>query len=317
MKEITLPDQYSLTQTLKKLNKAFIILKDLPDKNKKRFLQDFYKIFSQANTPEKVKQVWAMIVKISDTYAGMDDVGDPLVMLRDHAIPTYIGDMTHGVMFCKGMVIGLVLPLTKEVTMSYRLDFAPDKLLHFNFEIRGSEKYPLCIKLNFSTGRFGFTQTDKLVCEKNQQKMETFLEAIKFKFWLKMTIAHTLLTAPRNEINHDKKEQDQLLDFLRGESKYDFDTLKAYIIKQLPEDASKLLITASQTEQQLLTCIMQTPVIRAATRESIFVTLSSKDETKRMLQNQYYLQDVIPTDSDQRLDSEQPPANQPLVPRIR
>lgn len=343
MPEITFPQSASLTQTLKKLNKAFILLNTSDAKTKKDFLESFYKAFAEIKTEQEIKDaekqaptgkkqtidpqkskarkenevkietLWAIIGKIADKYTRVDDVVDPTNVLGTHALPPYIGDMTDGVMFCDGMTIGLVLQLAKGVSMSYRLDFAPDKLLHINFEIirkidHREEKYPICIKLKFSTGRFGFTAADRADCALHPERELAFLEAMKFKFWLKMTIARTLMAMPPNLGNDELAENKQLLAFVRGEANYDLNSVKRYIRKQLPEKASKLRITASQTEQELLACIKQTPALRAACRDSIFITLSDMDQTKRMLQYHHHLQDLKPhpADSDQRIDSEQP-----------
>ena len=310
MKEIILPGQHGLTQIVKKLNKAFIVLKRMPEKERKQFLKKFCTTFSEAHAPSEIKKVWTLIEEKADRFDEANDVVDPLIVLRDYGLSPYIGDLTHGVMFCKGMTIGLELPLTKNMTLSYRLDFAPDKLLHFNCELRdgNSEKYPLCIPLRFSTGRFGFTHADKLNCEHDERKTSVFLEATKAKFWLKMTIANTLIAAPMNEIDHTKSANEQLFNFLRGNTKYDLTTIKAYLIERLPQDMGKARIRACQTEQELLTCIMQKPVIRATARESIFETIAAKDESRRLLRNQEQLVDAMVADSDQRIDSEQPPA---------
>lgn len=334
MTEITLPDQRSLTQMTKKLNQAFIVLNSQPTREKNQFLKDFCKAFSEAEKTaekaekaektaekgekadrakaerdDKIKKVWAVIEKRATFFKSDMDIVDPLVVLRDCKMSPYIGTKSHGVMFCKGMTIGLQLELTKDASMSYRLDFSTDgKLLHFNFELsNGKETYPLCIPLRFSTGRFGFTQKDRLNCVDNNQKMEAFLEATKIKFWLKMTIANTLITAPKNEPHPSDIPNEQLFNFVRGVTKYDLAAIKAYLVEQLPQGVGKTRINACTTELELLTCIMQKPVIRATARESIFTTLVTKDQTRRLLKDIGDLEGAIFADSEQRIDSEPAP----------
>lgn len=338
MTEITLPGQHSLTQMIKKLNQAFIVLNSQSTREKNQFLDDFCKAFSEAEEAaekaekaektvengdkadrakakakaerdDKIKKVWAVMEKRATLFKSNIDIVDPLVVLRDCKMSPYIGTKPHGVMFCKGMTIGLKLELPKHASMSYRLDFSTDgKLLHFNFELsNGKETYPLCIPLRFSTGRFGFTQKDRLNCVDNRQKMEAFMEATKIKFWLKMTIANTLITAPKNEPHPSDMPNEQLFNFVRGVAKFDLPAIKAYLVEQLPQGVGKTRINACTTELELLTCIMQKPLIRATARESIFTTIVTKDPTGRLLKDIEELEDAIVADSEQRIDSEPPP----------
>lgn len=58
-------------------------------------------------------------------------------------------------------------------------------MLHVNFEVfDGKDKYPICVPLYFSTGRYGFSQKDKQAALKNEKKKLALLECTKMKFWL-------------------------------------------------------------------------------------------------------------------------------------
>lgn len=311
MKEIILPDERSLTETIRTLNKALLVLKNKSTRDKKQFLADFSKAFSLG-----AKSVWQLLDNTAKKFVDPNkpDLADPLTVLRDYHLNPYIGSITHGVMFCDGMVIGIQLPLSDQVMVTYRLDYAPDKHLHFNFEIYdGKEKYPLAIPLKFSTGRFGFTSEDRKNCDKNEQKTNTFLEATKLKYWLKMTIAYTLIRAQANASDNVNTPEKQLFDFVRGNKQYDLATIKDYIIAQLPKETGKLRIRACQTELALLECLIQNPIIRAKIRESIFVTIAGQDESARILEKKHHLNEIDITDSDQRLDSDKPPIQENAV----
>lgn len=305
MREIILTRQQSLTETLRMLNKAMLVLEKKSSYDKKQFLAEFIKAFSA-----DAKSVWKLLSKIAQKFADprQPDLADPTTILRDYKLVPYIGSINHGVMFCEGIVIGIQVQLTENTLVSYRLDYAPDKHLHFNFEIYdGQEKYPLAIPLRFSTGRFGFSLLDLNSCDKNEQKTNTLLEAIKLKFWLKMTIAHTLITKPPHETDNSKKPAQQLFEFVRGGTQYDFATVKDHIISCLPKDTGKMRISACQTERALLECLIQSPGIRAKVRNSIFITITEQDESARILEKQHYLTEVDINDSEKRIDSEQPP----------
>lgn len=318
MQEKTLPGQYSLSKTLDVLHKVFVVVDKKSTQEKKEFLKKFKKLAVQ-----DFSQAWRYVLEQEKKFvdAGHDMVS-PIILFQQYKLPAYIGKKNHGVMFCEGLVIGLKLPLHGKANMSYRLDFATDdkdpdkdKRLHLNFEIYdGEEKYPICILLRFSTGRYGFTQQDYQACLQDPSKMLAFLEIIKVKFWLKMTLGKTL-------VDHAEQERDvappdaqlarpeqQLLAFVKGEPHYDFTVLKNYISSLLPSDMGKARLNLCRNEQALLLCLQERPPIRANTRFDIFVRIAEKDTSRTLLSGLHHQKDAVQADSDQRIDSEQPPA---------
>lgn len=307
MKEVILYDEHSLNDVIKTLNQLFIKLNKC-GKEKEQFLKNFTKCFSVPNT---ANLAWQCIKKETKKFEVPSDVGsvlDPYILFKNFELTPYIGSIKNGVMFCEGMTIGLKMILAKKAEMSYRLDYAPDKGLHFNFEIVDNhEKYPLCIKLRFSTSRFGFSLKDQSLCENNPKKTSTFLQAIKLKFWLKMSIAHTLVSKKDLGTDNTQTPDEQLLNFVRGNKKYNFDTVKEHIVSLLPNDEAKGNVNNSNEPKDLFEYLMKEEMIRAKTRESIFITIANKDDSRRLLENHHFLQDADQTDSEKRIDSEQPP----------
>lgn len=306
MKEKSLKDQYSLSVTLSTIHKAFIVLNSQSKKEKKSFFKKYIELFEK----DYVK-AWRYVTDHANAFqhAG-HDVLCPVTLFRNYEIPAYIGDIDHGVLFCKGMVIGLKLPLNDKANVSYRLDFALDKLLHLNFEVYdGKDKYPICVPLYFSTGRYGFSQKDKQAALKEENKMRSLLECTKMKFWLKMTIGKTLadMRLPQDASQHhdDTIPQKQLLAFIQGSEAYDFDTLKEYIRNLLPTDTGKTRIMSCQTEKDLIKCMIDKPFIRSKTRHDMFMYLSKQDSKHRLLSGLHHMDEVDVVDSEQRIDSEE------------
>ncbi len=311
MKEFLLNGPQSLTETLDLLNKIFVVVDNKTDKNKKSFLKQFKELVK--NKSEKKAWDYVREQAVPFNHPNLTIV-DPTVLFQNCKLSPYIGEKDHGVMFCKGMVIGLKLKLDDNANISYRLDFDLDKWLHINFEIfDGENRYPFCIPLNFSTGRYGFSQKDKESCENDGDKKIALLQLTKVKFWLKMTIGYTLSTMnqqPRNapQQHDDQIMEKQLFSFLQGRGDYSFDSIKEHIVNMLPGAKGKHEIIMCENEQALLECINKKPAIRTKVRNSIFVHISENDDSGRLLSGLHHNYDVEPfIDSETRDDSEQPP----------
>lgn len=308
MEEVTLAGLNSLTSTLSLINKVFIELHKKTDREKEKFLNKFKKLASL-----NFKNAWKYIIEQADSFAdNQQDVVNPVILFQTYDLHPYIGEIDHGVMFCKGMVIGLKLKLGSNANISYRLDFDLKKRLHINFEIYDNkDKYPVCIPLDFSTGRYGFSQADKKCCMQDDDKMVALLELTKVKFWLKMTIGNTLASMVRqkqkNPNQFDKKPpNEQLLAFVQGKEDYCFDTVKNYVSGLLLPYGKKQ-ISICGTEQALLQCISEKPIIRLKVHHDIFGVFSKKDASSRLLSGLHHVDNVVLVDSDTKIDSEEPP----------
>ena len=67
-------------------------------------------------------------------------------------------------------------------------------------------------------------------------------------------------------------------------------------------------------EQELFQCVNERPPIRANMRHDIFVRIAEKDASGTLLSGLHHLKDAVQADSDQRIDSEQPPVQiRPLM----
>ena len=168
--------------------------------------------------------------------------------------------------------------------------------------------------MRFSTGRYGFSQQDYQKCLLDPAKMLAFLEIIKVKFWLKMTLGKTWVDRlAQAELlpqgNHVELPSQQLMAFVKGDVPYDFETVKNYICSLLPGDMGKMRINLCRNEQELFQCINERPPIRANMRHDIFVRIAEKDASGILLSGLHHLQDAVQADSDQRIDSEQPPVH--------
>ena len=323
MQEKTLPGQHSLSKTLRAIHRIFVVVDKKTEKEKKAFLKTF-----KALATKDFTKAWQYILKQDNAFVDEGlDMASPVVLFQNYALPAYIGKKDHGVMFCKGLVIGLKLVLPGNANMSYRLDFATDekdpekdKRLHLNFEIYdGEEKYPICILLRFSTGRYGFSQQDYQKCLLDPAKMLAFLEIIKVKFWLKMTLGKTWVDRAAQaalvpQVNNVELPAQQLMAFVKGDAPYAFDTVKNYICSLLPGDVGKARLNLCRNEQELFRCINERPPIRANMRHDIFVRIAEKDDSGILLSGLHHLKDAVQADSDQRIDSEQPPVQiRPLM----
>ena len=315
MQEKSLVGHHSLSNTLKLLNKAFVVIDKKSPKEKKQFAKRFSEL-----AVTDYKKAWNHLEKQTDEWQEEAlDMLSPITLFQRYQLSPYIGKKDHGVMFCKDIVIGLKLDLGNGDNISYRLDFAHDedptknKLLHLNVELyHAKEKYPICVLLNFSTGRFGFSLKDKQDCMENENKLHALLEITKVKFWLKMTMGHTLVTRMRQPANpqppHGDIPAEQLMLFVTGDNKYDFDIIKEYLCSLLPKDTGKLRVRGCQDELSLLRCLIEKSHIRAQALQSIFIKIAEKDETHRLLPGLEYLYDIDLADSEQRIHSDQAPA---------
>lgn len=310
MNEFLLKPDQSLMVSLSFLNKLLIVLDNKSPSEKKSFLKQF-----KQHAEKEPQKAWNYLCKQAQFNHDQDHVLiDPAELFQRHQLTPYIGTKNHGVMFCKKMVIGLKLDLNDTANISYRLDFDETKKLHLNFEIfDGRDQYPFCIPLKFSTGKFGFTLTDKNACIGNSSKEDALLELTKVKFWLKMTIGYTLSCIAQQPGNPPRQNdqntvEEQLLSFIQGEDDYDFNTVKNYVISLLPGDAGKEKIRMCLNEQDLLTCINHKPNIRAKVRDGIFDHIAGYDESKRFLSGRHHNDDVEQkVDSDTKISSEEPP----------
>lgn len=308
-RELTLKDHYSLSVTLSAIHKAFIVLHAKTEQDKKTFLNKFIKLHNE-DLERNTEKSWQYVADyVKGFQDSSHDVLSPITLFQEYNIPAYIGEIDHGVLFCKGMVIGLKFSLTATANISYRLDFGSDQKLHINFEVYdGKEKYPICAPLNFSTGRYGFSQKDKQAALNNEDKMLALLECTKMKFWLKMTIGKTLtdlnLRQDAPQHHDDTVPREQLLAFIQGNVAYDFGTLKEYIRDLLPNDIGKTRIMNCKTEKDLMKCMIEKPVIRSKTRHDIFMHLSEQDPTHRLFSGAHHMYEVDSVDSEQRIDSE-------------
>ena len=309
-REKTLAGHHSLTKTIAVMHRAFIVIQGKSDTEKKDFFKKFKEYFEK-----DVAKAWNSLMGQAKKFEEVGhDVVCPLTLFQHYDVPAYIGEKEEGVLFCKGMVIGLKLKLGDYANMSYRLDFDLEKRLHINFEVFGykdKSKYPICVMLNFSSGRFGFAQKDKQDCLQDEDKMLALLECTKTKFWLKMTMGKTL--ADMQRVNHVHQQddgllpKDQLLAFIQGDARYHFATVKDYVCDLMPVDKGQARIRGCQTEQALLQCMNERPIIRSEARYDIFVRITEKDPDHRLLKGLEHMKTVALADSDQRIDSEQPP----------
>ncbi len=311
MKEFVLKGDNSLTQTLALMNKLIASLQEAKSNKKNDFLTHFKK-----NVKTSCDEAWSYICKQADSFDPQErDMVDHTVLFQTYQLPVYLGKKDHGVMFCKNMVIGLKLELDDGASVSYRLDFDNEKKLHINFEIfcGRDEKYPFCIPIYFSTGRYGFSLEDKASCKNNPSKELVLLELMKVKFWLKMTIGHSLAVMIKEqktslEQNDELPMEQQLLAFIQGQKHYSFDSVRKYVMTLLPANKGRLKIEHCKNEQELLQCINEKPVIRSKTRNSIFLSISKYDPDGQLLSGLYHNDDVaLGIDSDKRIDSDQPP----------
>jgi len=307
MKEVTLAGLKSLTSTLSLINKIFIVLHKKTELEKEKFLNEFKKLASS-----NFKSAWKYIIEQADSFSDNQfDIVNPVILFQTYGIPPYIGEIDHGVMFCKEMVIGLKLKLGGNANISYRLDFDLKKRLHINFEIYDNkDKYPVCIRLDFSTGRYGFSQADKKSCLQDDDKMIAIMELTKVKFWLKMTIGNTLASMARQNQNNPKLNDttlpnEQLLAFVQGKDDYSFDTVKNYVSSLLLPYGKKKISTCC-TEQALLQCISEKPMIRSKVHHDIFGIFSKQDASSRLLSGLHHVYNVEQVDSDTKKDSEEP-----------
>ena len=69
----------------------------------------------------------------------------------------------------------------------------------------------------------------------------------------------------------------------------------------------KARLNLCRNEQELFQCLNQRPPIRANMRYDIFVRISEKDASGTLLSGLHHLKEAVHADSDQRIDSEQPP----------
>lgn len=312
MKEVLLDPPKSLTMTLDLLNKIFIGIDCKTDKNKKVFLKNLKIIVTQKTAIE----AWEYVCKQVDPHLAIKDIIiiDSTDLFQYFNLSPYIGEKKHGVMFCQGMVIGLKLALGDNANISYRLDFDPNKELHINFEIfDNGDRYPFCIPLNFSTGKYGFSLKDKESCKTNDDKRLSLLELTKVKFWLKMTIGYRLSIINKNPTTpnrqHDTQPlKNQLFSFIQGSGDYSFNSIKNYIIDMIPGKKGREEIRMCESELALLECINKKPVIRSRFRHTMFAHISEQDKTGRLLEGLHHNHDVEQfIDSETREESEQPP----------
>lgn len=306
MNEYVLPGEHSLTQSLKLLHKLFLVLSSLDDSRHKKFLRDFVKQASRS--PDRA---WTYLCKEAQIFNDEEfDLADPVLLFDTFKLPAYVGEKSQGVMFCKDMVIGLKLSLGKDKFISYRLDYDPAKKLHINLDVyNGQERFPICIPLRFSTGRFGFSYADMESCQDDDGKKDALLELTKYKFWLKMTMAHTLAGMGVDIVNTKNKMsiKKQLFNFLRGAGEYSFDTVKACIVNILVSAKGKKAINQCEDEKTLLSCIMDKPRIRAQVRHCLFEDIARNHSGGAALTGVHHNSGVEVGDSDTRIDSEKPP----------
>ena len=270
----------------------------------RKFLKEFKRLASSS-----LEKAWGFVVKQADSLPTKLILINPVTLFQDHGLPPYLGEIDHGVMFCKDMVIGLKLPLGGEANVSYRLDFDPKKYLHVNFEVHDNlDNYPVCVPIKFSTGRFGFSPADKKSCTEGDEKWLALLELTKVKYWLKMTIGHSLASAIKQQSNNPKRNDqpapdEQVFAFVQGKENYCLETVKKYLCDRLlPVGQQK--IKDCSTEQALLQCVLKAPAIRAKVSQNFLSIFAKKDSSKCLLSGLHHVYELHKFDSEAKTDSE-------------
>ena len=197
-----------------------------------------------------------------------DNITSPTEIFRFYDLQPYIGDKSEGKKFAdKDFIIGLQVECVN-LLIKYRLDYDPEKKLHLNLDfyeilIKGGKKIGIELRHKFvlllknSTGRFGFTA----VPAGDLEMADLTAQAIKFKFWLKMSLAYYYTS---NKIIIDQSQADknqdalseQFLTFVKGRP-HSMDGFKYHISSFEPNISgiiencldSQQLITQFQTEK--------------------------------------------------------------------
>ena len=298
---VLLNERFAILKNGQKNPQVLLFLKQCLDKDPSKAYKAFDKLIQ-----------YRSIIPLLSQHNPRDNITNPFEIFKFYNLQPYIGEKSEGKKFAdKDFVIGLEVEC-ENLIIKYRLDYDPEKKLHLNLDfyevtlksgkkISVELKHKFAIFLKNSTGRFGFSA----VPEDNVELKQQTSQAIKFKFWLKMSMAYyyssNKLTIDQSQANNNQdKLATQFLQFIKGKP-HNFEGFKHFIIPTL-QDQNAIDIVEKCLDDKSLVTVYQT---QAGIRHSI-TDIFVKQQTNTSIAPSTVV------DSEKFTLSDEPPAGQYL-----
>jgi hypothetical protein len=313
MKEFIIPNKVSLTKSISRLNKIFIVLHQLPAEKFKSWLTMFLK-----ETKRSPELGWKCLLDLETSFNQLDntnkDISHPVTLFTDYSISPFIGNKEGNILYCKDWVIGLVDQTHQGTKISYRLDYDPNKGLHINVELsNGDEKFPFCLLCQFSHGPFGFSHQFKKDYQDSDEKLKNLLEITKVKFWLKMTLGYILSRLEQQQVTDEQdsflKHRRSIYQFISGQAHQDMTGLKNSLICLVTQQETIDAIEKCNDEVELLTAMNKNMNVRHEFYPLLLNQFANHHASERLRSTYHQVNFHDTSDSEHRASSPSSPQN--------
>ncbi len=286
MTEYTINTDRSFDDVMKRLNRVFLKIdravrnnksfkcseKILPQLKKSSTFLDSSKSKSDAERDGKIAQgIYKEIYDLYDDKSDKDlSTGKSIFDVHRINIQPMEGEGTFGKAFYnEKLIIGARIQFP-DGRMSYRVDYDKVKGLHFNFEMTISERnkissFGLALVVTPITRRY-FVE---MPTEKNSESKQ--LELVKFKAFVKMTLAYLLRRPTQRSIDAKLMENDDPLLIFLQRKPFNLNDLKKILLENflvLADESATQALKECKDEKNLNLVLQKYKTLRDALVES-------------------------------------------------